>query len=165
MAAGYGAAYRYGMGNLRDGEFHGHQWFRRMVTLIYHYTESGAPDKLKRDGGSGFVVEVRGEWWLVTAAHVIQTLRKYEALGTLHHLIACDAWDKGYEGTGLPNVLGRIPERWHTLGDGDTLDLGAIELGPMLAAALTAGKVVPVTEEEWANASVVRLLHLARHSG
>jgi hypothetical protein len=39
-----------------------HEFYRKMVTLVYHFDGAKSPNGLQRDGGSGFVVEVDGEW-------------------------------------------------------------------------------------------------------
>jgi hypothetical protein len=124
---------------------------RYMVTILVH--EENPPGRMNQWNGSGFVVEVRGRWRLVTAGHVIKALGEQHSSGRQMAIFLCDAWRDAGTGRGRPMVLPVDPARWSIFGDADTLDYGVIELGPLLTANLQAGKVLPVAEAEWQDAS------------
>jgi len=117
----------------------------RMVTLILGILDGRS--KLVRASASGFLLQLGERWWIVTAGHVVQTLREQNEAKTLRYILSCDAW-KGLDGRGLPVSLPCDPSKWLELGDNDELDWGAIEIGPLIAANLSAGTIVPVTQEE-----------------
>jgi hypothetical protein len=107
--------------------------------------EAGQSEAHQTDNASGFLTTIDGRWFVVTAGHVLQEWRNYVRSGWVRSLYLCDAWSDA-NGRGRPLPLPIEVNKWHVLGDADTLDLGAIEVGPLLAASLAAGRIETVPQ-------------------
>ena len=118
------------------------EFLKHVVTLLAYERVSG---KVNIWNASGFMVEVKKRYWLVTAGHYLKHVLDINSAGRLTQFLAFDAWSDSM-GQGRPVVLPRDPRRWLVIGDADTLDYGAIEIGPLVAANLKAGLIEAVTE-------------------
>lgn len=119
-----------------------------MVTIMVYEERDGRAHEWN---GTGFVIVVSDKWFLVTAGHVVADLIAAESAGRLLRVFICDAWTNEY-GRGHAFPLARDVSRWIVVGDADTLDLGAIDLGENYKSILEAGKLQAVPEEDWRNA-------------
>ena len=98
---------------------------------------------------SCFVAEIEGEWLLVTAGHVIRTLRGYAALGrTLSHFELHDKWS-GRRFAPYDGVLFHFDPAECLFFDQADADYAAWLLDDMTIRGLRAGGVRPIEEVAW----------------
>lgn len=104
---------------------------------------------------SGFIAEVRGFWFYVTAGHILRDFQKaLEAGGDF------DVWRLGDQTAGNKFKDIGIPfdfslGRWIIVEDEETgLDYAATILEDYYRMLLEAGGVVPLTSETWGNQTV-----------
>jgi hypothetical protein len=101
---------------------------------------------------SGFVIDVRGEWFYVTAGHIARDIRNALASGSRF-----DVWRLGdcisgskFKNTAVPYDVEL--ERWLVLSDDDTgLDYAAVHLQELFRRQLEAGGVEPIGKNAWAD--------------
>lgn len=102
-----------------------------------------------RWNASGFIISKGDEWWLITAGHVLDAINKTFANGrvVMHsRLFDCWALNRKFNSP-LPFPINS--DRGMILGDADTLDLAAMELGPLLAANLKENGLEALDERAW----------------
>ncbi len=100
----------------------------------------------QRDAYACFVLEVRGEWFLVTAGHSLADL--YSALPK-YRRVQCslfDAWHKRASRVPVPFPL---LEAKHFLVDEDGLDLGVVHLESHFRRMLAANGIRAFDEKAW----------------
>ena len=118
--------------------------------MSYRAAGPGEPEEsAKRYFASCFVVEFAGQWFLVTAAHLINEIRNAISSGASHSLFFLH--DRG---AGSPYPLG-VPTpfvvgEWILL-DNEPLgaDYAAWPMRALIAANLAKGGVLPITEGMW----------------
>ena len=99
---------------------------------------------------SGFVVDILGEWFYVTAGHILKDIRSAINDGS-----SFDTWrlDDQIAGNQFSNIA--VPydfqlEHWCVLEDASAgLDYAAVHLGGLYRQQLEIGGVVPFTKQAW----------------
>ncbi|WP_053117155.1 hypothetical protein [Pseudomonas sp. P1.31] len=117
------------------------------LTCIQH---SLAPKAVRPLVFSGFVVEIMGEWFYVTAGHILRELSSAINGGSTF-----DSWrlDDQTAGNRFNNVA--IPydfqlEQWCVLEEASVgLDYAALHLGGLYRQQLEAGGIIPITKQAW----------------
>lgn len=101
---------------------------------------------------SGFVVEIAGEWFYVTAGHILRKIRAaLEAGGTF------DIWRLGDQTAGNKFKDTAIPysfelEHWAVLEDSKIgLDYAAVHLGGLYRRQLEVGGVTAIAKDAWSD--------------
>lgn len=124
---------------------------RHFVTLSYVYTPPGMSSADERTGIiSGFIVEIEGAWFYMTAGHVIDEIREGLKIGGKF-----DVWRFGDQTAG--NVFKGIPvpydfniDNWLVLRDDNIgLDYAVVVLAGLYRQNLEAGGVVPIARKAW----------------
>lgn len=121
--------------------------------LVLKFRRAGAGQSMEEGQlgtASCFVIHV-GAWFLVTAAHVIEDVKRAVAQGALF-----DNWALHDEGAGHQFLFGVPiafdPAEWWFASDHDAgLDYAAWPLPDLTVRALEAGGVVPLSEAAWRN--------------
>lgn len=123
---------------------------RHLVALCGVLHPTGKPQEGRSFCASAFVIELDGEWYCVTAGHVLQDIAKARKSGeVLQH---CNIAD--YFGMNAinqhPTVIAydstpKLPIFDRQLG----LDIGALRLRPFYVAGLQSNGVQPVPEQQW----------------
>ena len=129
---------------------------RHLVTLsCVQYPSDDPPRKLLLF--SGFIADIGGVWFYVTAGHILRDIRTALNLG--HKF---DIWRLGDQTAGNKFNDTAIPydfdiEKWTVVEDEEYgLDYAALPLGEMYCRLLHAGGVVPIGKEAWGD-------HLMEH--
>jgi hypothetical protein len=99
---------------------------------------------------SGFVIEVEGFWFYVTAGHILRNIEEATAAGSNF-----DVWRFGdqaargpFKETGIPFDF--VPENWIVIRDEDVgLDYAAMHLRDLYREALVRGEVAPLSKDTW----------------
>jgi len=102
-------------------------------------------------------VEIMGEWFYMTAGHILKDLRTAMDAGSVF-----DEWRLGDQTAG--NKFNNVPvpydfqlEQWSVLEDESTgLDYAAVHLGGLFRQQLEAGGVAPITKQAWGD-------HITQH--
>lgn len=105
------------------------------------------------DFTSAFVMKVEGRWLLVTAGHCLRRLEDLHNSGN-YEITACGLYD-GWTPRGPSDPIPfRYTDSVRDYVDDEELglDIGFIELPPLLARTLSAGGVEPLGPEHWATA-------------
>lgn len=99
---------------------------------------------------SGFVVEIDGVWFYITAGHILRGLQAAQAGGTTF-----DYWRFGdetagnsFKGQGVPYYY-RYEDWWVLEDKALGLDYAALPLRDLYVSNLQAGGVVPITKSAW----------------
>jgi len=106
---------------------------------------------------SGFIVDIRGNWFYVTAGHILKLVQLSLANGGKF-----DIWRLGDQTAGNKFSDTAIPfdfniEKWVVIEEeADGLDYAAIPLDEMYCRLLNAGGVVPLGNDAWGD-------HLMEH--
>jgi hypothetical protein len=122
------------------------QTAKHFLALTFHAT---LPDKSHVvEVRSGFVIETCDLWLLITAGHVVETIRDYAKQGiAATHFVLRDDWvSGGAVPFGVPFAF--EPERCLALNHLGA-DYAAWVLDPMTIRALGSGGVQPIGEEAW----------------
>lgn len=101
---------------------------------------------------SGFLADVGGMWFYVTAGHILRDIRSAIDRGAKF-----DVWRLGdqtagnrFEGSGIPFAFD--VERWGVIEEEEVgLDYAAVPLEGMYCLALQAGGAVPIDKIAWAD--------------
>ena len=129
---------------------------RHFVTLscVQHPREGG---DMKVHVISGFVVAVKGEWFYMTAGHILRDIRQAIEGGSTF-----DIWRFGDQTAGNNFQNTAIPydfdlEKWFVLENAEAgLDYATVHIGGLLRQLFAAGSVTPLDRNAWGN-------HLTAH--
>jgi len=97
---------------------------------------------------SGFVMEFGGNWYWVTAGHIVKDLEIVLSRGKAESFRLVDSYGNAVDHNPVPFDF---PTAWKTLcyDTAAGIDFAAVELGPLERQALERNGVKPVTEAEW----------------
>ena len=101
---------------------------------------------------SGFMVDVSGEWFYVTAGHIIRDIRIALASGSSFDRWRLDDQTAGnrFDGKAVPYDFN--PEEWLQLEDRDTgLDYAAVHLREYYRRQLEAGGITAIARNAWSD--------------
>jgi hypothetical protein len=129
---------------------------RHFVTLscIHH---PPPPENIRIHVFSGFVVAVKGEWFYMTAGHILRDIRSALAAGSKF-----DIWRFGDQTAGNQFHDTAVPydfdiEKWFVLEDADLgLDYATVHIGGLFRQLLEAGGVSALDKNAWGD-------HLTEH--
>lgn len=99
---------------------------------------------------SGFMVDVSGEWFYVTAGHIIRDIRRALAAGSLFDRWRLDdqAAGNNFDGKAVPYDF--KSEEWLQLEDGSAgLDYAAVHVREYYRRQLEAGGIVAIAKNAW----------------
>lgn len=124
---------------------------RHFVTLscVQHPPE---PDDMKIHVFSGFVVAVKGEWFYMTAGHILRDIRNALGGGSTF-----DIWRFGDQTAGNRFRDTAIPydfdlDKWFVLEDAEVgMDYATVHIGGLLRQLLEAGGVTALDRNAWGN--------------
>ncbi len=106
---------------------------------------------------SGFVVDVSGEWFYVTAGHILRDIRSALASGSSFDVWRFDDQTAGNRFNGKAVPYDFDVETWLVLNDARTgLDYAAVHLGDFYRRQLVAGGVSAIARNAWSD-------HLTEH--
>lgn len=116
-----------------------------------HHTAS---DEIKVHVFSGFMVDVLGEWFYVTAGHIISDIKSALASGSTF-----DVWRLGDQTAGNRFNGSAVPyafelDKWLVLHDDLGLDYAIIHLGWPYREQLEAGGVAALPKGAWADQTI-----------
>lgn len=117
------------------------------LTCIQALADSGAGKVLVF---SGFIVEIAGEWFYITAGHILRLVRTALEAGSTF-----DVWRLGDHAVGNKFNGMAVPydfeiDQWCIVEDEDQgLDYAAVHLGPFYRRQLAAGGISPLTKAAW----------------
>lgn len=122
---------------------------RHFVTLscVQHPLKS---DGMKVHVFSGFVVAVKGEWFYMTAGHILRDIRHAIEIGDTF-----DIWRFGDQTAGNRFKDTAVPydfdlEKWFVLEDMEVgLDYATVHIGGLLRQLLEAGGVIALDRNAW----------------
>lgn len=104
---------------------------------------------------SGFVVEIAGEWFYITAGHILRAIQKASETGSVF-----DVWRLGDQTAGHKFQDTAVPyafniDQWCVLEDDSLgLDYAAVHIGGLYRRQLEAGGVVPFGPDSWSDHTV-----------
>lgn len=124
---------------------------RHFLTLscVQHPPNNGAERVLVF---SGFVVEITGEWFYVTAGHILRDIRHAQESG-----YSFDVWRLGDQTAGNKFNNTAVPydfqlNDWLVLEDSaNGLDYAAVHIAPFYRRQLEAGGVIAISASAWGN--------------
>jgi hypothetical protein len=104
---------------------------------------------------SGFVVDIAGEWFYITAGHILRDLRHALETG-----VTFDVWRLGdqtaghsFQNTGVPYAFD--PEHWFVIENEELgLDYATVHLGGLYRLQLEAGGVIPFGPDAWSDHTI-----------
>jgi hypothetical protein len=124
---------------------------RHFVTLSYKYTPPRQSASARRTGViSGFMMDIGGLWFYVTAGHVIVEIREAFESGGKFEVWRFDDQTAGnaFKGAAVPYDF--YVEKWFVLHDDDVgMDYATVHLEGLVRQNLQAGGVVPITKQAW----------------
>ncbi len=99
---------------------------------------------------SGFMVEALGEWFYVSAGHILRDIRRATEAGSKFNVWRLDDQTAGHRLKAVP--IDFDLERWLVLDD-DTigLDYAVLHIGGLYRAQLEAGGVEPIDKHSWSD--------------
>jgi hypothetical protein len=124
---------------------------RHFVTLscIQHPPEDASPKSLLF---SGFLIEILGEWFYVTAGHIIRDVRAAMSTGSEFDVWRLDDQTAGNRFCGKAVPYAFDPDAWLVLqDDGLGFDYAAAHIHPFYRRQLEAGGAMPIKKEIWAD--------------
>jgi hypothetical protein len=129
---------------------------RHFITLscVQHQSEC---EEMRVHVFSGFAVDVAGEWFYVTAGHILRDIREALEAGSTF-----DVWRLGDHTAGNRFNNTAVPyafeiEHWFVLEDSSVgLDYATVHLGGLYRQQLEAGGVVAIAKDSWSD-------HVADH--
>jgi hypothetical protein len=122
---------------------------RHFVTLSCVETLKDATEKVLVF--SGFVVEVAGEWFYVTAGHIVRDVRLATGAGAKFDVWRLDDQSAGHSFGGAAIPLAFDLARWLELCDDEIgLDYAVFHLDGLYRRQLEAGGVVAIAKDAWA---------------
>jgi hypothetical protein len=97
---------------------------------------------------SGFVMEFGGNWYWVTAGHIVEEIEIVLSRGKAESFRLIDTYGNAVDHNPIPFDF---PSAWKTscYDKKEGLDFAAVRLGPLERQALERNGVRPVTEAEW----------------
>ncbi|MBP5949365.1 hypothetical protein [Pseudomonas sp. P42] len=99
---------------------------------------------------SGFVVDIMGEWFYVTAGHILRDVSSAINGGSTFDLWRLDDQTAGKRFNNIAVPYDFQIEHWCVLEDASVgLDYAAVHLGGLYRQQLEAGGVVPITKQAW----------------
>lgn len=122
---------------------------RHFVTLTCVQHQAGSNDR-KVHVFSGFVVAVKGEWFYMTAGHILRDIRQALESGSTF-----DIWRFGDQTAGNHFRDTAVPydfdlDKWLVLEDAEAgLDYATVHIGGLLRRLLEAGGVVALDRNAW----------------
>lgn len=134
------------------------EFFSRHLVALTVAVE-GDDDHDLVDGHTGFVMEVKGVWFLVTAGHILRELEK-EVLGGSRKVRSwglLDDWAARGLRFWVPFDFANAPRFW--LDDDDAHDIAFVAIDPMTRRALEARNVVAVGTEAWGKVPAEPIAH------
>ena len=115
------------------------------LAFIAHVESGKMPKVFFR---SGFVAEIGGRWWWVTAGHVIKAIDEAVAANVVEGFRLLDQFDG-------PHKVGEIPfdyagaRKFYQDDEARGIDFGMIELAPHYMALLKANGITAASRETW----------------
>lgn len=101
---------------------------------------------------SGFIVDVLGEWFYVTAGHILRDIGSALASGSSFDVWRFDDQTAGNQFNGMAVPYEFDPETWLVLRDATTgLDYAATHLGDFFRRPLEAGGVSAIDRNAWSD--------------
>lgn len=101
---------------------------------------------------SGFVVDVSGEWFYVTAGHILRDIRTALASGSSFGIWRLDDQTAGNRFSGKAVPYDFDVETWLVLEDARMgLDYAAVHLGDFYRRPLEEGGVTPIAKSAWSD--------------
>lgn len=120
--------------------------------FIAHFERGKMPKVFFR---SGFVAEIGGRWWWVTAGHVIKAINEAVAAGVVEGVRLLDQFDGPYKVGEIP--FDYVGARKYYQDDGDRgIDFGVVELAPDYVTLLKANGIRAADRKTW---NIVRFGH------
>lgn len=130
-------------------------------TIGRHFVTLSCVQRFLPDGGehihlfSGFVVDISGEWFYITAGHILCDVRAAIDAGS-----AFDVWRLGdqtaghnFKNTGVPYAFEL--SHWLVIEDEEAgLDYATVHLGGLYRRQLEAGGIVPFQLDAWSDHTV-----------
>ena len=97
---------------------------------------------------SGFIMEFGGNWYWVTAGHIVRDIETVLSRGKADNFRLIDTYGHAVDHNPVPFDY---PSAWKTsrYDEAEGLDFAAVQLGDMERQALERNGVRPVTEAEW----------------
>lgn len=122
---------------------------KHFVTLsCVQYPPADSPEKILVF--SGFVVDVSGEWFYITAGHILRDIRAALASGSSFDVWRLDDQTAGNRFRGKAVPYGFDAETWLVLRDAATgLDYAAVHLGDLYRRQLETGGVTAIARNSW----------------
>ena len=125
------------------------------LSCVQHPHDSG---QMRVNVSSGFMVEVAGEWFYVTAGHILRRIQTAIEAGSTF-----DVWRFGdqtagnrFNNTAVPCLFEH--DKWFVLEDSSTgLDYATVHIGGLYRQQLEAGGVTAIAKNAWSD-------HLAEHN-
>lgn len=129
---------------------------KHFVTLsCVQHSSTGSPEKILVF--SGFVVDVSGEWFFVTAGHILRDICTELGSGSSFDVWRLDDQTAGNPFNGIAVPYEFDEKTWLVLRDATTgLDYAAVHLGDFYRRQLEAGGVVAIARNAWSD-------HLTEH--
>lgn len=137
-----------------DPELVGETLSRHFVSLIWidhEVSQHGvySPDSSDCISISAFVMSIRGRWFIITAGHVLQDIRRRITTG--RKITSCrifDSWHpKALFRDSVPFDFQGAPK--YVFGDEDGIDCAVISLSRMTEELLQRNGIVPLDESYW----------------
>lgn len=101
---------------------------------------------------SGFVVDVMGEWFYVTAGHILRDIRTALSSGCSFDVWRLDDQTAGNRFNGMAVPYEFDVDRWLVLRDDVTgLDYAAVHLDAFYRRQLEAGEVTAIANDAWSD--------------
>lgn len=124
---------------------------KHFVTLsCVQYPPAESPEKILVF--SGFVVDVLGEWFYVTAGHILRDIRTALTSGSSFDVWRLDDQTAGNRFNGKAVPYGFDAETWLELQNATTgLDYAAVHLGDFYRRQLEAGGVTAIARNAWSD--------------
>lgn len=124
---------------------------RHFITLscVHH---PPAAESLRVHVFSGFVVDIAGEWFYITAGHILRDVRTALSAGSKFDVwrLGDQAADNKFENKAVPYDFNL--EQWCVLEDEVAgFDYAAVHLGGLYRQQLEAGGVVAIEEHAWSD--------------
>jgi len=119
---------------------------RSVLTVYIHYKVA---KNYHLTSASGFPIVVGGQWWLVTARHVVELIAELKKANQLNRVMLGDAW-VGLDGKGYQAQPPLEVDHPVEIGDDlNSIDLAAFKIRPLLVSSLKAGNTIAVAESNW----------------
>ena len=124
---------------------------KHFVTLsCIQYPPADSPSKVLVF--SGFMVDVSGEWFYVTAGHILRKIRTALSSGSSFDIWRLDDQSAGNRFNGKAVPYDFVSEDWLVLEDASTgLDYAAVHLSDFYRRQLEVGGVTAIARKAWSD--------------